>query len=106
MAPQLHDEEALPGEAKHSQLEFGKKETCEQLDALETAYFQKMRFMAGSKPDFMDYYVGIILSVLDKVEFDLSQWPKTKAWYDEMKRRTNEMIIIFQEQEYQSSKQG
>eukprot|EP00794_Sanderia_malayensis_P000465 gene465-1108_t len=104
VAPQLYAEEALLGDGKAAQLEFGEMATREQLDSLEMKYFMKTKFISGESPDFIDFYVGIYLSVIDKVEFDLSKWPKTCKWYNEIKQRTNEMIKTFQEQE--TFKQG
>ncbi len=106
VAPQLYQEEALEGELKLAQVESGKKATHEQLTALEKSYLQKSKFISGEKPGFLDFNIGIILSVLEKVNFDFTEWPKTKQWFTQMRLKSQEMIRRFQEHEGQSSKQG
>ena len=104
--PQICDKDALPGTDKDSQIEFGRNGIVEHFDTLETAYFQKNDFIYGKEPGFVDYYIGMFLSDLEKVDFDFSKWPKTAKWFKDMKSRVSERIGQFQEQEIKSSKQG
>jgi len=66
-------------------LEHGLKNTKDELTALEETYLSKTKYLCGDHEFIGDYYVALILMDLDKIQFDLSPWPKTKLWYDGMK---------------------
>lgn len=68
-----------------------------QLDVIESMYLKKSKYLSGDEVNFVDFYIGIILSVLDKVKFDFSKWPLTLKWYSSMKEKVSSMIEKFQE---------
>ena len=79
-------------------MEYARKSLTEQLDVLEGSYLKIKNYMIQDSVHFVDYYVGMILSLLDKVNFDLAQWPKTKKWYNEIKKKMSKNIDMFHEQ--------
>jgi len=96
VVPKLYDEGDLNGEYRRLQIEFGKKAVHEQLDVMESRYLKKNKFILGKEVHFVDYYIGMILSMLDKVDFDFSKWPHTFKWYKIIKDDVYKMIQEFQ----------
>ena len=96
LCQKLYDEEGLDGENKTIQIECGKRSVHEQLDVMESMYFKDNAFILGKEVHFIDYYIGMILSALDKVDFDFSKWPCTSKWYKIMKDKAHNMIEEFQ----------
>ena len=90
-------EEGLNGENRRVLIEFGKKSVHEQLDVIESMYLKENKFILGNEVHFIDFYIGLILSALDKVDFDFSKWPHTSKWYHTMQDKAQNMIEGFQE---------
>ena len=92
----MYEAEGLNGANRKIQIDYGIKSVSEQFDVIESMYLKKNKYMLGNEVHFIDYYIGIILSVLDKVEFDFSKWPQMSKWYSIMKDEVSCMIQKFQ----------
>eukprot|EP00795_Rhopilema_esculentum_P017262 gene17262-8825_t len=94
VAPQIYEDEALPGESSKIQVEFARKSLTEQLDVLEGSYLKIKNYMIQDSVHFVDYYVVVLFTsrgpkglnlILRKIELSSSE------------RNINEAFIIANE---------
>ncbi|CAH1799424.1 unnamed protein product [Owenia fusiformis] len=64
---------------------LAKTEVREHLNAMETQYLQNHKYITGNEPLFVDHYVAMIVTMLDLVSYDFKQFPKVKAWLQNVK---------------------
>lgn len=93
-------EDALSKRANISLVEFAKTEVKFHLDTLEKHYLSQRKFLCSTAaPTLADSWTVMVLSLLELVSFDLTQWPKTKAWMCSMKSRSDYVDVSYSHEE-------
>ena len=85
--PKTKSKYQLLGNDNELMLQNGFDKLKDQLDQLESVYFTKSSYVFGNEETVLDLYLSIILMELGQVEYDLTKWPKTKNWYEQMKQK-------------------
>ena len=93
-------EDALSKRANISLVEFAKTEVKFHLDTLEKHYLSQRKFLCSTAaPTLADSWTVMVLSLLELVSFDFTQWPKTKAWMCSMKSRSDYVDVSYGHEE-------